>query len=133
MDSEKPLTEARAILEARAKLIGGEPTAEVLSFLQSNGLGEKQAAALMADWKRERSDTIRAIGIRNMVVGCLLACGVPAGFVFGNLFGFSRFTGGQIALLLIFAGLYGVWKFFGGVRLLIAPQSEKGSIAHLEE
>jgi uncharacterized protein YjeT (DUF2065 family) len=129
MDSEKLAS------EARAKLIGGEPAAQVLQFLQSNGMEEKQAAALITDVKRERNDTLRAIGIGKIVVGSLLVCGGLVGCVLIYLFrSLSTWSSkGKYEILSVALGLYGAWKLCGGVRLLIVPQSERGDLSHLEE
>ena len=45
--------------EARAKIIWGETAESVVAYLQAQGLGDKEALALVVTLQRERAASIR--------------------------------------------------------------------------
>jgi hypothetical protein len=57
------------LIEARAKIIWGEPEADVRSFLLSNGVSDADAAMAVQGYIAERNAEIRKIGIRKIVIG----------------------------------------------------------------
>ncbi len=125
------------VVEARAKIIWGEPAASVRHFLITNGFSEAEAEAEISRHQRERYGSIRRQGIAAIIVGLPLlvigvvlaqhvvhcdttAIGAPS----------TRALQGELAIALI-AGGYGLWKLVNGIFALVKPSSEDRSITEL--
>jgi hypothetical protein len=116
------------ITEARARIIWGEPSSSVRSFLIESGISETEANARIKEFSSERNQEIRRIGIKDTCIGAALIGGGAvivclwirrAHLGIGNSTGVGRGVGALI--LMVF---YGIWKFIKGLFYLIRPQSE---------
>jgi hypothetical protein len=59
------MTSDEAITQARAKIIWGEPAADVRTFLIENGYSDKEADKAIAGFNSERNNEIRYKGINS--------------------------------------------------------------------
>jgi hypothetical protein len=118
----------KILSEARARVIWGEPSLTVRDFLTSNGISAAVAEAKLKEFELERSQELRRIGLRNVVIGGILTGG--AGLTLYLAFAIASATSGIIKALavVLLAGIYGFWKLVKGVIYLVRPQSEHGSI-----
>ena len=116
------------IVEARARIIWGEPSSSVRDFLISNGISDVVADAKLKEFELERNRELRMIGLRNVLIGILLTG--AAGITLYIALPHSSATSGFIQALgvVLMAGVYGLWKLGKGVVYLIRPQSEHKSI-----
>ncbi len=120
----------KRVMEARAKFMWGESAAQVFKFLQEQGMSEKQAFALLAGFKQERTAEIRGSGIRKMVHGTLLIC-VP--FVAYAGFQYLGFISERLLLYCIIVALVGLWRISNGAIQVFLPQTESGDLSHLND
>jgi hypothetical protein len=118
------------IRESRAKIMWGEPRQSVLEYMQTSGLGDKDAAAYLDALFRERAADIRKTGLKKILVGIfwiavLLAYLAVAAFI------------GVIELKLLAAAIVsaviGIWKVFEGIGYIMKPSSESGDLSNLSE
>ena len=119
--------------EARARIIWSESSSSVRDFLTSNGVPDKIANARLAEFILERSQELRRIGFRDLLVGILLAG--ASGFTLYLRLSLAWFGGGwlnsgsvKLDALLLLVGGYGVWKIGRGLIYLVRPRSEHKSI-----
>ncbi len=112
--------------EARAKIMWGDSTDEVIKYLMIQGMNRNEALNLAQILFQERAATIRANGIRKIIVGSGLMC-VPIialliflhiGVIPMKLFG-----------LTIMVGLYGAYLVLKGILMALAPKSELGDVS----
>jgi hypothetical protein len=113
-------------VEARAKIIWGEPPAKVFVYLQEKGVGDKDAQTLLAELLRERASTIRHDGMKKIWVGSLLLA-LPIGYYFialamGVIY-LKLFAG------LLVAGAFGLWRLSTGVSMVLKPGSTTGDLS----
>src|ERR1017187_4506156 len=132
------MTVEQAITEARARIIWGEPSSSVRSFMVSNGISDIVADTKIREFIAERSDEIRRLGIRSIIIGVTLMVasgGVVACWmaVYGTRIVVEwQFTRAAFTILVLI-GLFGVWKLLRGVIYFVAPQSEHKSIPDIED
>jgi hypothetical protein len=109
--------------EARAKILWGDPPKEVLKYLMGQGFPYPEAVEKVNEMYAERKATIRANGIKNIVIGSLLIC-VPIGtwiwfmqigVIYVRTFGFT-----------IVVGIIGFWRLVKGIFMLAAPGTAEG-------
>ncbi len=118
------------LLQARAKVIWGEPSVSVRVFLILNGVSDQEADAKIKEFTAERSQEIRRIGIRKILIGAASTVGVSAYFYLIYIWpsiGFSRVPG----VIAVAGFFYGLWQFFGGIIYLARPQAEGKSISEI--
>jgi hypothetical protein len=125
----------QVIIEARAKIIWGEPSSSVRDFLISNGISAVEADAKIKDFNVERNAEIRRLGIKNTVIGAAILGGgtitlYPCFKYFDSLTHINRpiFIG-----VFVVGGLYGMWKLVRGISYLLRPQSEERSITQISQ
>jgi len=110
--------------EARAKVMWGSSREEVLSCMMMQGLSHEEASALAQSLFRERAASIRANGIRKILIGAPLVC-VP--FV-----AFSSFKKGVLTVrlfaLTVMVGAYGAYMLINGIIMFLTPKSEPGDV-----
>ena len=135
MDSElygnKPSPD-QLMTEARARIIWGEPLADVRSFLVSNGVGQPVCDARLAEFMPERNQELKRIGLRNLLTGIVLfgLGGSALGIAIPHA---SATSGTMMSLgLVLMVALLGLWKLVRGIMYLVRPQSEDGSIPDIE-
>ena len=116
----------QAEIQARARILWGEPPAEVTRYLMSQGIGYEEASAMVGELFQERAATLRGIGIKKIVGGfALMAVPVVAFFIFMSL-GFIEL---KTFALTIIAGVWGLSMFIGGWFTLLSPKSQSGDVS----
>ena len=118
----------KIMIEARAKAIWGESVLSVRDFLISNGVPEAIAKASVKEFESERNRELRRLGIRNVLIGSVLTC--AAGGTLYLALPVASATSGIVKALVVvlLAGIYGVWKLMRGVFSVIRPESEHRAI-----
>lgn len=111
--------------EARAKVMWGDSQQEVIQYLMMQGFSVPEASELVGTMFQERAKTIRANGIRKVIIGTGLICVPLIALVFFLSIGIIPM---KIFALTIMVGLYGLWLFVNGLLMAIAPKSERGDI-----
>jgi len=119
---------AQALHEARAKMLWGDSYDEVLKFLRMQGYGRAEASAAVTQMFQERVATIRANGIRKIVIGSILVC-IPV-ILFLILLGEGLLFMRLLAIPILF-GIWGVWLVVKGTLMLLAPKSETGDASEM--
>jgi predicted phage tail protein len=117
----------QVLVEARAKIIWGEPMQSVYEYLTTNGFSNAEAEETIAEFSRERNRAIRRRGIFKILLGIVLS--VVAAFFVTLIFGSEKgararraaTVGGFCALV----GMYGLWTLIDGIFCLVRPKSEK--------
>lgn len=136
MDSElygnKPSPD-ELMTEARARIVWGEPSADVRAFLLSNGVAPSDADAKLRVMVRERNQELRGIGLRNLLIG-LVIFGIGVTFLVFT-YPHPGIRSRQVKGFILAFGLtcYGFWRLLKGILYLVRPQSEDGSIPDIEE
>lgn len=116
------------VVEARAKVTWGESSESVFAYLQSQGLGDKEALPLLEMLLAERAAQIRADGFKKLMLGLgLIAIPCVAYFKF--------YLTGVISLrpfsATIVLGLWGVWKVIDGFWRISGARKMRGEISNL--
>jgi hypothetical protein len=119
-----------AKIEARAKIIWGEPPEKVLAFLQENGLGDKDAFSLLSELKKERAGNIRSSGVKKITIGALL---VPIPLIAYLFFMWAEVISLKIMAVTGLVGVVGAWKVIEGISMIVAPNSERGDLSNISE
>ncbi|MFA6286893.1 MAG: hypothetical protein WC661_05855 [Opitutaceae bacterium] len=119
-----------AKIEARAKIIWGEPSENVSAFLQGHGFGEKEIFEHLANFDRERAEVIRSSGIKKITMGALL---IPIPLVAYIVFIMNGAIPTRLFTLTVLIGLYGIWKATNGIMMIMAPGTERGDLSDLPE
>lgn len=113
----------QAEIEARAKILWGDPPEEVIKFLMIRGFSCQEASDKVHVLVKERLAEIRANGIVKILTGIFVAVGAATSFLFLVKIGFLSIW------LLAFAGIAcvsGLWMIFIGIFKVLAPKSEHG-------
>ena len=116
------------VVEARAKVTWGESSEAVLAYLQSQGLGDKDALLLLQELLDERTAQLRAEGLRKLVAGVgLLTIPCVAYFAFFQI--------GKIPIkafsVTVLIGLWGAWKAIDGFWTTVSARKMRGEISNL--
>jgi hypothetical protein len=115
-------------IEARAKIMWGEPPVKVRAYLMSKNVGEKEAAVLLEEVMTERAASIRSDGMKKIWLGsAFIAAPVIYYFVTHLWIGYWS--------LKLFAGLVvlaavGLAKLTSGVSLVLRPRAVRGDLAN---
>ena len=116
-------------VEARAEITWGRSPQEVLALLQSKGVGDKAALALIETLTQERATSIRADGIQKAIIGGLFVC-APVGYYF-----FSMWLGYwslKFFAALLALGAFGLAKLTNGLSMVLRPRSVTDDLANTE-
>jgi hypothetical protein len=121
----------KLITDARARIIGGEPSASVRYFLVSNGFSDMAADAIIDEFDLERGRELRKTGVRSILIGTVLI--VVSVFMFWVLVrhpfprtgGISTMDAIEGAAASLPLGLYGIWMLGKGISSVIRSQSGK--------
>ena len=114
----------QAKVEARAKVIWGEPPKKVILFLRTKGVSMEEAIQITDEAFAERKAELRGQAIKQVILGIVMLF-VPVGgyFVYAAIGGFS------ILAMVIFgigcvAGVYGIYCIVSGLWTLFVPKDE---------
>jgi hypothetical protein len=119
----------QVIQEARAKIIWGDEPETVVRYLQINGLGYDEAWDHVDAMLRERAASIRGCGIRKLLAGIPLLLVPAVAILIIPRVGIMSLTLLTILGVAVTIGLWGAWKCFKGISMLLFPNSEAGDIA----
>ena len=125
----KPLTRDAVITEARAKVIWGESSEAVFSFLQTKGFGDKEAGELLGSLFAERCAEIRKEGLKRMAVGCAFLACTLAGYFFHSQGSLSH----RAFSATIVLGFWGLWKLSDGFWRVLGAKKQRGEISNLTD
>ena len=120
----------KAVAEARARIIWGEPMDVVLLDLQRYGLSAKECRQSIAGALSERARAMRLRGVRDCIIGCLIGGIGIIGIVYLNDEAVVR-TASRGAGVSIVALIAGVWLLLTGVDRLVSGAKATGSLAEL--
>jgi hypothetical protein len=138
-----PSDKKSLVWEGRARIIWGTPADEVQTWLTDQGIDSLTAREIVAIALRERALAIRALGVKDLILG-VLAGGTGAGIAIGaglimNLVFDVKV--GQFAVhrglgaLLLAAGLafiYGVYRTARGLERILFGARVGGSVSDLD-
>ena len=115
-------------VEARARIIWGEPASSVRAYLISNGVPNLEADAKVMEFQSERTRELRRMALRNMLIGIVLTSAAT-----GTLYLSMPIASGasgmiKVLAVALLAGLYGLSKLAKGVVCFVRPQSDQRSI-----
>ena len=128
--------DAKALIEARARVMWGDPKSDVEAYLVEHGATPAAAAALVAAYHSDRIRFIRGLGLSQIRAGattCFLAI-MGAWFLisFADLDARFRFARELLMVAIITAG-FGAWRTVGGVLKWALPQDSKGDVSALDD
>ncbi len=112
--------------QARAKILWGEEPEQVVTYLISYGLDAQDAWGMVQEMQAERRATIRASGIKKIIIGVPLIF-VPVGAWFA--FQHAGYISIKLFGITIAIGVFGAWKLISGIFNLAFPDSEQGDLA----
>ncbi|MCJ8330554.1 MAG: hypothetical protein HRT89_19690 [Lentisphaeria bacterium] len=122
------MDEEQIIEEARGMIIWGDREDDVRDFLQSKNIGSMQINELLKEFKSDRHNEIRRVGVKNIVIGVLLAS-VPV--ITLIIFLFMGLIYIKIMVIAIVIGVYGLYKILDGLMKTLNPSSTKGSLTDI--
>jgi hypothetical protein len=112
--------------EARAKILWGDSPEDVIKYLMIQGFAHPEAASVVKELWRERAATIRASGIRHIVIGgALISVPIVTFFAFLH----ASIMPVKLLGLTVMAGLWGLWKVLNGLVKVVAPKADHGDAA----
>jgi hypothetical protein len=116
---------AQAKLEAKARIMWGDPPMQVLAYLRSQGYGKEESSVLVDELVQERAATLRGKGIINIIGGSILIC-LPVGaiVVLRN----EGYINSKLVGIMFLLGVYGIYLVVKGVLMLMAPKSISGDV-----
>ena len=115
-------------VDARAEIIWGTAPEKVRESLLSKGVDEADAAELIESVMRERSETIRAEGIKKLVYGILFVVAPVAYYAIALLM--------EVLFIKLFAalcvlGVVGIYKIIAGTAMILKPRSHTGDLSNM--
>ncbi|HEV2696124.1 MAG TPA: hypothetical protein VG347_24760 [Verrucomicrobiae bacterium] len=116
----------QAETEARAKVSWGDPQEDVIKYLMVQRFTAQEATDLVDVMFKERMVTVRANGVRKIIVGSGLMC-VPV--IAWIIFALIHMILLKIMGMAILVGCYGFYKLINGIIALVAPKMESGDVA----
>jgi uncharacterized protein YjeT (DUF2065 family) len=113
----------QAEVEAKAKILWGDPPEEVIRFLMIRGFNRQEASDKVRAMFRARLAAIRANGIGKMLMGVFVAFGSSGFFFLQIKYGF-------ISLWLLLATgvacVSGLWLILDGLLKVLMPKLKQG-------
>lgn len=116
----------QAEAEARAKISWGDAPEEVVKYLMLQRFSHAEAEEFVAELFKERMATVRANGIRKIIIGVALMCVPVVAYLFFNHLGVIPL---KLMAIFVMIGLWGVWQLLNGIIALVAPKMESGDVA----
>lgn len=117
-------------IDARAKIMWGEGEQKTLEFLQSKGIGDKDAYVFIQNLLKEREASVREDGRKKIIIGA--ACmPLPAIYYFVTHYCLGYWDVKFFAGLIVVA-VFGLTKFLNGLSMVLRPRKHSGSLANAE-
>jgi len=121
-------------VEARARLIWGNPRSEVEEWLISQGLSSPEVKVIIETSWRERNLEIRKLGIRDITIGCFCLIGGGLLYLLGAClpygYGWRDLQRDAWAIMILLC-LYGIWRAFRGINRFISGANTEGSMTEM--
>lgn len=115
-------------IEARAKIIWGEPPEKVRAYLMSKNVGEKDATTLLDELEAERAASIRSDGFKKVALGTAMGA-APVAYYFVTHLWFDYWNLKFFAALVVLGAL-GVAKLTSGASMVLRPRAVRGDLAN---
>lgn len=117
-------------IDARAKIMWGEGEQKTLEFLQSKGVGDKDAYVFIQNLLKERDASVREDGRKKIIIGA--ACmPLPVIYYFVTHYWLGYWDVKFFAGLIVVA-VFGLTKFLNGLSMVLRPRKHSGSLANAE-
>ncbi len=120
-------------VEARAKIIWGEAPAKVLAFLQTKGIGDKSAFALIAEINAERRREIRRRGFKKICLGVFFASLPVVIYYFKTSRGAESGLGSKGFAAAIVLGFFGLASLTTGLGMFLRPGTTTGDLSNIRD
>lgn len=118
----------KVLVEARARIIWGNPISETTGWLKEKGLSETQIETVIQTCMHERAAEIRKRGFSDVVIGASL---VIAGLLILVLLSGDRREFGRSLVYIMVGVIYGAWRVFRGIGRLIDGAKIRGSLTEM--
>lgn len=119
-------TPEQARHEARAKVFWGDPPEEVIKYLQMQGISYDEACIMADEMFSEREKSIRARGVRKIIVGIGMMF-VPV--IVWLILAHVGYIDVKLMAMAAVVGVAGAWFCLKGTFMLLSPKSETGDVA----
>lgn len=119
-------TPEQAQIEARAKVFWGDSAEEVIKYLQMQGISYDDACVMVDEMFSEREKTIRARGVRKILIGGVMMLVPVVVYLILASFGYIDF---KLLSMAVVVGLVGAWFCLKGTFMLVSPQTELGEVS----
>jgi hypothetical protein len=116
-------------VEARAKIFWGESSAKVLAFLQTKGVGDKDAFALIDEIEAERRREVRSRGFKKLWIGVFLVS-MPVLIYFMKSHGAEAQMGSKGFAAAIVLGCIGLASITNGLSMIMRPSRATGDLSN---
>ncbi|HWA26190.1 MAG TPA: hypothetical protein VG734_11045 [Lacunisphaera sp.] len=114
-------------IEARAKILWGEPIEKVREYLMGKNVGEKDAGALLEELMAERAASIRSDGFGKIWAGAA-SVAAPVAYYFATHVWIGYWNHKLFAALVVLAAV-GVIKLVSGISMVIRPGAVRGDLS----
>ncbi|HYC70725.1 MAG TPA: hypothetical protein VEB66_05930 [Opitutaceae bacterium] len=122
--------EALAV-EARARIMWGEPPEKIRAFLASKNLGDKDVDALIEEVLAERAASIRSDGFKKLWLGGA-AMAMPFAYYYIT-HAWLGFSSHKLFAAVIVVGVLGLLKATTGLGMVVRPRAVRGDLANANE
>jgi hypothetical protein len=117
-----------AIWEARARIMWGENPTQVARWLRDQDVPETLVDDTIRNCLKERAIEVRRRGIHQTFVG-VAAIALALGAYFTMLS--TGVVHSRIFVIVLLAGMYGLWQASSGLMLLFSGGSARGSVGDM--
>jgi hypothetical protein len=114
------------IWEARARIIWGEPTAQISEWMKEQGLDQSLIDDTILTCQKERAVEIRKRGIGELIIGSSIITVMVV--VFLVLIYFDVML--RISVVVV---LYGVYRLIRGIDMILSGGRMKGSVTDITQ
>lgn len=118
------------IFEAQAQIIWGHPPEKVHDWLVSKGLDSMEADEIVRACLVDRTAQLRRRALIEIFIGsavCLMSGIIVVGMLIGKI------VVATLLIIVVPASLYGVYRLFRGIGLLLAGARYRGSVTEIGE
>jgi hypothetical protein len=128
---EKTPSPEALIYEARARILWGEPIAEVCAWLQERGVDQQRIDDVIRVSLAERAAVVRKRAIMETVIGGGIVLGTAA--LMAAYIQFTANSGGRKSGfgIIVAVGFYGLYRLCRGIMWLISGAGVRGSLTEL--
>ena len=116
------------LVEARARVMWGNPVSEIREWLRSKGLAAAQIDRVVDLCEQERAIAVRDIGLRDVVIGGVLSLVGVAGILLHLALDLSSDRFFSLACVAV---AFGFWRVLKGVEKLLVGPKVRGSLTEM--